>query len=79
MKSPYVNVEDAKTQLEKQIDAAIAERGVWEGSTCPTGGPFGWDMLVHYALEWFLRNCPPRWHITRVYRHECYDWAITAY
>ncbi len=78
MGSNYKNVDDAKVKLEADIDAAIADRGVWEGCTCPTGALFGWDMNAHYALEWFVRHCPDRWHITRAYRHECYDWAITA-
>ena len=76
--SAYANVEDAKQQLEQEIDRNIAERGVFTASTCPTGQYHGWDMNLHYALEWFMRNCPPRWHIGRILKWECYDWTITA-
>jgi hypothetical protein len=76
--SNYKSVDDAKTKLEADIDAAIATSGVWEGTTCPSGGVFGWDMLAHYALEWFARNCPEKWHVSRISRHGCLEWAITA-
>lgn len=77
MGSNYENVDDAKTKLKEKIDKELAESGVRQGTTCPTGESFGWDMYAHYALEWFLRHTPERWHIGRTYRHECYDWVIT--
>lgn len=78
MASKYKHVDEAKAALEIEVNDVIAGTGVFTASTCPTGEPFGWDMMVHYALEWFLRHCPTRWHIDRIYRHECYDWTITA-
>jgi len=77
MGSAYENVNDAKEKLEREINAALADTGVWTGSTCPTGAGYGWDMNKHYALEWFVRHTPITWHISRIYRHECYDWTIT--
>lgn len=70
-------VEQKKEKLATEVEAAIEKDGVFHVDTCPTGAAFGWDMPLHYALEWFMRNPPSTWHITRVYRHECYEWAIT--
>ena len=77
MESNYKDVNDAKAKLPELINKALDESGVFTCGTCPTGGPFGWDMNLHYALEWFMRHPPERWHISRIYRHECYDWTIT--
>ena len=73
----YETVEEAKQDLLDVVNKELAETGVFTTSTCPTGASFGWDMMQHYALEWFSRNPPERWHISRIYRHECYDWTIT--
>jgi hypothetical protein len=75
-KSKYENLEDAKKHLLKEIDATLATRGVWNETTCPTGEPFGWDMMVHYALEWFQRNQPKDWIINKTFSFGCIDWAI---
>ena len=71
------NVKDAQKKLLIEINAALDDSGVWKADTCPTGEAFGWDMNKHYALEWFTRHCPENWHISRTYRHECYEWTIT--
>ncbi len=77
MGSKYESVEAAKQDLRELINTALETSGVFTASTCPTGEAFGWDMMQHYALEWFMRNPPDGWHIVRTYRHECYDWTIT--
>jgi hypothetical protein len=77
MKSNYTSVEDAKEKLTLAINKALDDVGVAYHCTCPTGGSYGWDMLAHHALEWFLRNPPEGWHVARIYKHECYDWTIT--
>ena len=56
MGSNYKDVNEARQKLEPEINAALAERGVWTASTCPTGELHGWDMNLHYALEWFQRH-----------------------
>jgi hypothetical protein len=76
-KGKYKTVEEAKASLLLHIDQALANTGVFNATTCPTGEPFGWDMMQHYALEWFMRHPPEGWHISRIYRHECYEWSIT--
>jgi hypothetical protein len=73
----YETVEAAKQGLKEAVDTALAATGVFNASTCPTGEAFGWDMVQHYALEWFMRHPPENWHVSRIYRHECYDWTIT--
>ncbi len=73
----YETVEQAKAGLLERINKNLAQTGVAHASTCPTGAGYGWDMMQHYALEWFMRHPPENWHITRIYRHECYDWTIT--
>jgi len=70
-------VEDAKKDLLESVNKELTETGVFTTATCPTGAGYGWDMMAHYALEWFMRHPPENWHIARVLRHECYDWTIT--
>jgi len=72
----YESVEEAKAGLLEKINESLATRGVFTVGTCPTGAAFGWDMMTHYALEWFMRHPPEGWHISRIYQHECYDWTI---
>jgi hypothetical protein len=79
MGSSYTSIEDAKAKMRTQINAELDTAGVWQGTTCPTGAPWGWDMNAHYALEWFQRHRPDRWHIARIYKFECYDWTITVW
>ncbi len=73
----YKTVEEAKQGLLEVVDKELEATGVYTTSSCPTGASFGWDMMQHCALEWFMRHPPEAWHISRIYRHECYDWTIT--
>ncbi len=75
--SKYETVDEAKKALLLSVKEDLQTRGVSQHSTCPTGGAFGWDMMAHYALEWFLRHPPEGWHISRIFKFECYDWTIT--
>ncbi len=77
MSGKYKTVDEAKDDLREIINKALDTTGAFTTGTCPTGEAFGWDMMTHYALEWFMRHPPEDWHITRIYRHECYDWTIT--
>jgi len=77
MGNEYKDVNDAKAKLPELINKALDEKGVWTVTTCATGAMFGWDMNLHYALEWFQRHCPERWQIKNIYRHECTEWTIT--
>lgn len=77
MASNYASVNEAKEKLTAAINKALSERGVSTHTTCPTGEPFGWDMLAHYALKGLQRNPPVGWHMEMVYRHECCEWTIT--
>jgi hypothetical protein len=75
-----MNLEEKKEKIRTEVTTALAEKGFITITTCPgsKGEVFGWDMLLHYALEWFQRNPPPGWHISRMYKFECYDWTITC-
>jgi hypothetical protein len=77
MGSIYKNVEDAKTKLLPRIRAVVEKSGVFTTGTCATGAAYGWDMNLHYAMEWFRRNPPEGLHVSCTTRHECQDWAVT--
>jgi len=74
----YKTVDEAKAGLLDSINKDLARVGVSQHTTCPTGQYSGWCMLSHYALEWFMRHPPEGWHISRIYKFECYDWTITV-
>jgi len=69
-------MDEKREKIKQEIQKALDTEGIWHGSTCPTGGGFGWDVKAHYALEQIQRNPPDGWHISRTYAAECYDWTV---
>ncbi len=78
MKSQYESVKPATAALTEKINVSLGERGVFTVCTCPGGEPFGWDMHVHYAMQYLARHPEPSWHISQRYAHECVDWTVTV-
>lgn len=71
-------IAEKRNRLERSIQAAVEIRGIWQGTTCPTGEYSGWDVGEHYALEQIQRNPPQGLHVSRIYKFECYDWTVVA-
>jgi len=74
----YETVEEAKQAIIKLTNAQLSTTGAATFGTCPTGAGFGWDMMKHYALEYFHEHPPQGWRVRVIHQHECCDWTITG-
>ncbi len=77
-KGYYDTVDEAKQAIIGIVNGKLAKTGVATFGTCPTGAGFGWDMMKHYALEYFRDNPPKGWRVRVIHQHECCDWTITG-
>jgi hypothetical protein len=64
-------------ELSEQLIAEISKRGYGSLSTCNTNS-YGWKLNDHLAMEHLRNNQPLGYSLKCEYKHEVWDWTLTA-